>query len=69
MRTAHATAVGSFALLLAAAGCFDAPSEAAVKVGAKAEDFTLRTTDGGAFTLSALRGDAIAVIGVGNPYG
>lgn len=68
MRTAHGTLLGLLALLAGTTGCFDTPVSS-VKVGEKAKDFTLRTLDGGTFTLSALHGNAIAVIGVGNPYG
>jgi hypothetical protein len=61
-------ATSALALLALLAGC---PSGAvsSVKVGEKAKDFTLRTVDGGTFTLSALQGSQIAVIGVGNPFG
>ncbi len=68
MRMVRGTLIGILALFASTAGCFDTPVSS-VKVGEKAKDFTLRTVDGGAFTLSALHGTKIAVIGVGNPYG
>ncbi|HNR99200.1 MAG TPA: hypothetical protein PKX48_06740 [Planctomycetota bacterium] len=65
LRCLSATALGMFAF--AAGETKDVQSS--VKVGAQAKDFTLRASDGSTFTLSSLRGEKIAVIGVGNPFG
>lgn len=68
MRSWCGSVLTVLALLALESGCLDAAAFS-VKVGEKAKDFTLRTVDGGSFTLSALHGNKIAVIGVGNPYG
>ncbi len=68
MRSTCGSLLTVLALLAFEPGCLDG-AVSLVKVGEKAKDFTLRTVDGGSFTLSALQGNKIAVIGVGNPYG